>query len=361
MTNWRDKMNDITILTTASGSPSMPGLVKCFRNNGERNIKIIGTDMKDDASVKLMVDVFYQVPPASSEEYINCLIEICKIEKVDVVIPGISQELSAMLNNKNKFDQIGTKLSISESDSLVIANNKLKLYQFMEENNLPVPKFYQLNHISELEELCRLLGYPHKPVCLKVTESSGSRGVRIIDANKSRYDLFINDKPSSFYISLKELTEVLMEKNELPEIIVMEYLPGIEYTVDLLADKGDVLYIAGKRNNVSLMSIAQESTLSAEPSAYKLCTDIVRLMNLDGNIGFDFLYNSNGIPILMDTNPRITATISLCAAGGLNLPYLRVKQLLGEELPDIEINYGVKMKRRYLEMFTDKDGNKVLW
>ena len=200
----------------------------------------------------------------------------------------------------------------------------------MADNNLPVPKFYQITHASELEEVCCLLGYPQKPVCVKVTESSGSRGVRIIDAGKSRYDLFINDKPSSFYISLKEMTEILSEKNQLPEMIVMEYLPGIEYTVDLLADKGKVLYIVGKRNNVSLMSIAQESTLTEEPSAYKLCTEIVRLMNLDGNIGFDFLYDAKGIPILMDINPRITATISLCAAGGLNLPYLRIKQLLGE-------------------------------
>ena len=38
--------------------------------------------------------------------------------------------------------------------------------------------------------------------------------------------------------------------------------------------------------------------------------------------------------------------------GGLNLPYLRIKMLLGEELPKVEIKYGVKMRRRYLEMFS---------
>jgi carbamoyl-phosphate synthase large subunit len=354
-------MRDITVLITASGVQFMLGLVSCFRKNGERNIRIVGVDINEDPSIKLMVDQFYLVPRVSDDNYVDSLIEICKKEKVDVLIPFMSAELPYLLSRKSEFKNIGTKVSISESDSLLIANNKLKLYQFMADNNLPVPKFYQITHASELEEVCCLLGYPQKPVCVKVTESSGSRGVRIIDAGKSRYDLFINDKPSSFYISLKEMTEILSEKNQLPEMIVMEYLPGIEYTVDLLADKGKVLYIVGKRNNVSLMSIAQESTLTEEPSAYKLCTEIVRLMNLDGNIGFDFLYDAKGIPILMDINPRITATISLCAAGGLNLPYLRIKQLLGEELPEVEINYGITMKRRYLEMFTDNDGNEVLW
>ncbi len=354
-------MKDLTILLTASGSPSMPGLIKCFKNNGERNIRIVGTDMKGDPSINLMVDVFYKVSPAFYGEYIDLILKICKTEKVDIIIPGMSQELSVMLLNKDKFEDIGTKVSISESETLLIANNKLKLYKFMAEHSLTVPEFYPLKHVSELEEICISLGYPQKPVCIKITEGSGSRGVRIIDANKSRYDLFVNDKPNSFYTTLKEMTEILSEKSELPEMIVMEYLPGIEYTVDLLADKGNVLYIAGKRNNVSLMSIAQESTLIKDPIAYKLCCEIVELMNLDGNIGFDFLYDADSVPVLMDINPRITATISLCAAGGLNLPYLRVKQLLGEELPEVEINYGIKMKRRYLEMFTDKDGNEVGW
>ena len=49
---------------------------------------------------------------------------------------------------------------------------------------------------------------------------------------------------------------------------------------------------------------------------------------------------------------RIAATMKIFAEGGMNLPYLRIKQLLGEELPRVELKYGIKMKRRYLEMFS---------
>ena len=49
---------------------------------------------------------------------------------------------------------------------------------------------------------------------------------------------------------------------------------------------------------------------------------------------------------------RIAATMKIFAEGGMNLPYLRIKQLLGEDLPSVELKYGVKMKRRYLEMFS---------
>ena len=63
------------------------------------------------------------------------------------------------------------------------------------------------------------------------------------------------------------------------------------------------------------------------------------------------MLNENGVPVLTDLNPRITATIVLYKEGGLNFPYLRVKQLLGEELPNINVNYNIKMKRRYLDIF----------
>ena len=58
----------------------------------------------------------------------------------------------------------------------------------------------------------------------------------------------------------------------------------------------------------------------------------------------------------MEINPRIDATVSIFAAGGLNLPYLQIKHLLGEKLPNIDIKYGTRLKRRYSEMFTDKNG-----
>ena len=55
-------------------------------------------------------------------------------------------------------------------------------------------------------------------------------------------------------------------------------------------------------------------------------------------------------------NPRVTATIILYAGAGMNFPYLRVKQLLGEELPKIELKYGTKLVRKYWDVLFDENG-----
>lgn len=71
-------MKDITILMSASGSPSMPGMIDCLKKNGERNIRVIGIDMNEEPSAQYLVDKFYKVPAATCEEYIDIVLDICK-------------------------------------------------------------------------------------------------------------------------------------------------------------------------------------------------------------------------------------------------------------------------------------------
>lgn len=349
-------LKDLTVLLSASDSPSMPGLINCLRSNGERKIKTIGVDMSSEPSAKYIVDSFYQVPAATDPQYCDIMLDICKKEKVDIYFPTISAEVTAISNRKTEFEQIGTKLSISDPKAVSIANNKLKTYGFLQTKGIPVPKYYGVHSVKEFIEGCREMGYPNNPVCLKIVNNSGSRGVRIIDARKDRYQIFAHEKPNSFFTSYEDMLSILKSVDKLDEMMLVEYMPGNEYTVDLLADHGKVLYIAGRENIVSLMSIAQESIVTRIESAYETSIKIVEALELDGNIGFDFMKNAEGTPELMDINPRITATVSVFAAAGLNLPYLRIKQLLGESLPECTIDYGTRLKRRYGELYTNSKG-----
>jgi carbamoyl-phosphate synthase large subunit len=353
------KLKDLIVLLSATNSPSMPGMYHFLKNNGERNITVIGIDMSSDPSAKYIVDKFYQVPAATADDYIDIVLDICKKEHVDIYFPTISAEVTKVAERRSEFDAINTLLSISNLNSVNIANNKLHTYQALEKAGIPVPKYYGVHSIEDFIEGCKYLGYPQKAVCLKIVNGSGSRGVRIIDANKSRYEIFAYEKPNSFYTSYDDMISILKDANVLDELMLLECMHGPEYTVDLLAQDGEVLYMAGRENVVSLMSIAQESVIKDDSLAFKISKDVVKLLRMDGNVGFDFMRNDKGEAVLMDINPRTTATISLLAAGGLNLMYLRIKQLLGEELPDAHAIIGTRIKRRYGEIYTSPTGDRI--
>ena len=127
-------MKDLTVLVSACGAQFMPGLADCLKDNGERYIRIVGVDMGFDPTVRQMVDALYQVPAVDSPNYIDRLLEICKAEKVDVVLPFMSAELLPLIDRKRDFEAIGTRVSVADRYSVEITNNKYRLYQFMKKN-----------------------------------------------------------------------------------------------------------------------------------------------------------------------------------------------------------------------------------
>lgn len=346
-------MRDITVLVSACGAQFMPGLADCLKQNGERNIRIVGVDMGIDKTVLQMVDALYQVPRATDPGYVDRLLQICKAEKVDVVMPFMSAELLPLIDRKSEFEEIGTKVSVSDRNSVEITNNKYLFYEFLKKNRLPVPKYAHIRNADELIDACEYCGYPQNAVCVKATELSGSRGIRIIQPQMSKFDILFGEKPNSFYTTMEELFETLHEREKMPEMMAMEYLPGMEGSVDLIADNGKILYMAYRESTVNLHSIPQSGELKDNPEAYAIAEKVIEALRFTGNADLDFKNDKNGIPVLMEINPRIAATMKIFKKGGLNLPYLRIKQLLGEEMPSINVKYGIKFKRRYLEMFSE--------
>lgn len=343
-------MKDITVLITAAGNVFMPGTTDCLRNNGERNIRLIGADMNDDKTMLEMFDAYYPVPRGDDPQYVDTILEICKKENVDIVLPIMSVELEALSRNIKKFEEVGTKVSVSNIASLEIANDKLKLMNYLKDNNFPYAEYQSVKTIDELSIAVAKMGYPNKKLCIKATNASGSRGFRILDANTSRYDKFFYDKPSTSEINIDDFLSILREKQEFPELLVMEYLPGNEYSVDALVNNGKVLQCCCRKSLRMENSIMLDSEVVNHPEIVKLCTDVIEKLGLDGNIGFDIRENSNGQAMIMECNPRITAGIAVFYHAGINLPYLCVKKLLGEKLPDLTLKYGTIVKRRWKEM-----------
>ena len=345
-----ENLRDITVLITAAGNVFMPGTTACLKDNGERNIRLIGADMNDDPSILKMCDAYYPVPRGDDPKYVEVLLDICRKEKVDVLLPIMSVELNALAINRDKFEAIGNKISVSDLKPLEIANDKLKLFDFLKSNNVPCAEYYKVESLEELITAVKKLGYPQKKVCIKATNGSGSRGFRILDESKSRFDMFMHEKPTSCYATLSEIKEILSQAKEFPKLMVMEFLSGKEYTVDLLADKGKVLYNCCRKSLLMENSIMLSGEIVDNKAVLDLCQEVVEKLGLDGNIGFDVLEREDGTPFIVECNPRLTAGVPMFKLAGVNLPYLNVKRLIGEDLPKSELRYGMISRRRWMEM-----------
>lgn len=340
-------MKTLTILSTACGAMFMPGFFRCIKDNGELKIRIIGVDSAPVEYMKDIIDGFYRVPSIYDPNYIKTILSICKKEKVNIVFPHISMELELFAINRNLFEEVGIKLAISNPETLAIANNKLALYKRLKENGLPCPDFIEIKNVKDFDNAINHFGYPQNDFCVKIVDGSGQRGVRIVSNKFSPTKIFLTQKPSNIFINANQMRSIIEEINGSHTLMAMECLYMPEYTVDLLADNGDVVAIGGRLNTQSSMSIAQQTEVMTIPEAFTLCEKIAKMLSLDGNVGFDFMFDKTNRTVITDLNPRVTATVVLFKEAGLNLPFLRIKQLLNQPFEAREPRVGVKLIRKY--------------
>lgn len=354
------KLKSIKVFITGAGAPGAPGIIKSLRKVSEREITIIGGDASPGNSVGAgLLDKVYQIPFAESSDFIEKVLKICMSEKVDVVIPLVTRELLAFALNKKLFLQKGIYVSVSDPRSLETANNKYLLMKFCRENKIPVPDFHLVQSLDEFRKAARNLGYPGKKICFKPPVSNGLRGFRIIEDGQDRLYSLINEKPNNIYIGFEEFVSICLPGKYFPDLIVMEFLPGEEYSVDVLADNGKFISAIPRSRDFIKMGISFVGTVIEDKEIIEYSRKIVEGLKLNGNIGLQFKRDSHGIPRIIESNPRVQGTIVLCTAAGENMVYEAIKIGIGEKTGGAKINWGLKMIRYWDELFLDTNGNKV--
>lgn len=350
-------LKDIVVMITGAGAPGAPGIIKSLKLNGERTIKIIGVDASLDTSVGVgMVDVAYQIPQAKDNDFIDEVLNICNKEKVDVVIPLVTMELFVFSKNKKLFEKNNIKVQVSDFQQLNIANDKYNLMQFCKDNDVPYPEFYIVKSINEFKEKAKLLGYPEKKICFKPPISNGLRGFRIINDSTDKMHNLINEKPNNVYIGYEEFLQIAKDSDYFPDLLLMEFLPGEEFSIDTVVDNGKCHAVIPRSRDKIKMGISFVGSTIDDKEIIKYSKQLVESLNLNGNIGLQFKRDINGIPKIIESNPRVQGTIVLCTASGYNMVYNSVKLALGEEPIDYKINWNTKMIRYWDELYVDNNG-----
>jgi carbamoyl-phosphate synthase large subunit len=344
-------LNPIKILVTACGCPGASTLLRMLRNNGERNVTLIGVDMDPDAVGRFMTDTFYIVPPAATEEtYVSRMLEIVEKEQPDVLFPESSFEVPVLARHRAAFEALGTKVVVSSPESIVLANNKFEMYEALSRaTDLPLPAYHWPKNLDEFVEAAQELGYPQEAVCFKPHVAKGSRGFRIMDASVSRRDLLMNYKPNSRYMSLDEFITIFEDEPDFPDFLVMEYLPGQEVTTDSLCLEGEKLLTTVKTVEQARWGVIVRGELVRRPDLVAQTREILRVIPLSYNVNLQFIGKK-----LIEINPRVSTFIYQV---DLIAPYLAIKLALGELDADgvrsyeDRITYGRRMVRYMDQVF----------
>jgi len=322
----------INVLITACGAPGIKGTIFAIKNNPDLvDTHVVGVDVDEKAVGQYLVERFYRVPAPEDPKYINVLLDICCKEKVDVVIPQATRELSAVSKNIDFFKENGIAVMVSPYESIMLANDKLKILELFANLGLPYPNYQLVSSIDELRNAVIAFGYPERPVVVKPPVSNGMRGLRILRDGAWDVYRFLSEKPSGVEVTLEELITILEKGDFFPQLIVSEYLPGKEYSVDAFVGKHIKFAIPRVRNKiVNGISFSNEIELREDMIRYTL--EASQEIGLRYCFGFQYKLDEHGLPKVLECNPRVQGTMVASVFTGANVIWCGVREALGEPL-----------------------------
>lgn len=335
---------------TGAGAPGAAGILKCLEQ--DNNVHVVSADADPEATGKYLVKEFVCIPTADKPDFTDKVLSICRKKNIHVLMPLVTKELIPLSQRIKEFELAGTKLLVSSTASLEIANNKSRLYEFLQWRGLKIPDFRVVENVEQFQNAVAELGHPSKQVCFKPSVSNGSRGFRIITEQFNEADILFNQKPINVFIRLNDALRVLSSAH-FPELLVSQYLPGDEYSVDCLCNQGNALLVLPRLRKKMVNGISVKGEFVREDKIIDYCTRIIKELQLHGNIGIQVKANDEGEFLVLEINPRVQGTISASLGAGVNLPLLAVKQELGLPIlpEELIIKWGVRFSRYWEEVF----------
>lgn len=340
----------MNILMTGGGAPGAAGILQCLQQQDGFHLFI--ADSNPDLANRYRDLVFEQIPMGTDTGFPQAILSICKKHRIDIILPLVTRELLPLSSIRAELEGIGTHLPITGPGSLEIANNKSRLYEFLQWRGIPVPEFRVIETADQFINAVSELGFPANPVCFKPSVSNGSRGFRILSEHADEKDLLFNFKPYHTYIRFAD-AERILRQGPFPELLVSEYLPGEEYSVDCLCRHGEPVLIVPRLRRKMINGISTEGEVQQQYQVIDYCSRIIRELRLHGNAGIQVKRAVSGEFLLLEINPRVQGTISALLGAGVNLPVLAIKQELNIPFTaeETQVKWGTRFTRVWTEIF----------
>jgi carbamoyl-phosphate synthase large subunit len=323
----RDQPGDIGVLVTGAGGPAAIAVLKSLR--ADPSVRLIAADMDGWAAGLYLVPAADRVviPAGDAPGFAGAMLACCQDVGADVLIPTVDSELRPLDAARPDFERAGVALMLAPARALALTLDKLALARACA-GVVRVPR------TECLDEAVDPASWTY-PVVVKPRTGSGSRDITAI-------------------VSADELKVALTTAAPGSGFLVQEYLPGEEYSIDILADT-DGRVVAGVprvRARVDAGVCVAGRTLH-DRELERFGATVAAAVGLAYIANVQVRRDADGEPALLEVNPRVPGSLSLTIASGVDMPRLALDALRGRPLPE-HAEFVEKAMVRFLdERFLD--------
>jgi carbamoyl-phosphate synthase large subunit len=301
----------MNILFTCAGRRNY--LLQYFRETTGGKGKLIAADMSKTAPAMAVADVAHVVPDVYAKDYVDRILQICDEDRVDLLISLNDLELPVLSPHRKRFEDIGTRLLISDEKVIDICFDKFRTVQFCHSLNMGTPLTF-----LDLEEARRALesGELSFPVVVKPRWGSASIGLEF-PADMEELELAYR------LVSLRVMRSILSEASKEDaerSVLIQEHIDGTEYGLDILNDfSGKCVQVYVKEKLAMRAGETDKSVLRDNPELEKMGQRVGNALGHIGNVDCD-IFEKDGRYYLLELNPRFGGGYPFSQMSGANYP-----------------------------------------
>ncbi len=299
-----------------------------------KHIRLYGASSIQDHGKCMYKNYIGGLPRVEEKTFIQCIRNIIKKYDIDYLFPAHD---SAVVKLAQEQKRLGCEVIGSSAETCCLCRSKGKTYERFRSMVL-TPRIYQKGS-SDIPF----------PVFLKPDVGQGSKGV--------------------FKAYSDEDIEFYLKKD--PTLLVLEYLPGREYTVDCFTDRLGRLRFVGARERLRIMNGISVRTRSGKENRFGLFAEkINEALVPRGTWFFQVKENQERELVLQEIAPRIAGGMALYRNVGVNFPLLSIYDAMGLDLSIVLNSYSIEMDRalknvflirlKYKHVFIDLDDTILL-
>ena len=288
--------------------------------------------------------------PEHCDDYLAFCLQVCQQHQIEVFYPW--RHFAKLYPDRKQFADLGVKVIFPCSDSdFHTIDNKAAFYRHLQEKNLPVsvPLFATANTKTEFIAQYTALKQQAHRLCMKPCVSIYAAGFKVIH-DESDYDpwkalVHGHDRYAIAYNPLLHLLPEVFFR----EMMILDFLPGDEYSHDILCCNGKV--IAGTIRQ-KYHAHDKYQLLIQNSEIERMSALLIAEFNLSGFINVQYRDDRQGMPFVLEINPRISGGFPKITLAGIDYVSLFVKMLSYQEIvvEDVRQNFGVKVssETRYI-------------
>lgn len=291
-------------------------------------------------AVRVADEIYLEPTDLSTADYLEWALQFCKDKNIEIFWPGKAAIL--ITQNLDRFLAQGTKvICVAKPDILKLLNNKALFYQDLDPKIAVPPDAIQVNSLDEFDSAYSALRKKHDKLCIKPSTSVFGLGFRVIDEHLNSITHLLQG--IEYQIPLNELRYGMKLAPRFDNLVLMEYLPGHEWSVDCAASNG-TLWCAVQRKKPLIAGYAQ--LIDNHPEIAGMVARLTKHFALNGLFNIQFKESIQG-PKILEINARPSGGIGMAFLSGANLAKIALQGFQNQhppaELEALSIAYGQKV------------------